>query len=129
MPLYSASPFEIVRLAKPGTPTYLFGLFSDVGAPTRFLINQVSGQGHTATVTGIITEGGLPKVGDLITVEGSRLSHFNVVAAEITAVNINPKTGIGSISFRYVPVETPYNERWLVTHTLLAPGFSSKKLT
>lgn len=128
MPLYSASPSQTIRLAKPGTPAYLFGHFSDVGAPTRFLINQVSGQGHTATVKGIITEGNLPKVGDLITIEGSRLSHFNVVAAPVTAVNINPKTGIGSISFHYIPVETPYNECWPITHAHLYAGFLEQRV-
>jgi hypothetical protein len=71
---------------------------SDTVPPTRFLISKSQGNG-TTTVTGLITEGYVPNVGDLITIAGASNPDLQVVSTPITALAINAKSGRGTISF------------------------------
>jgi len=98
MPLYSQSPFQLVPLAKAGTPIYLFGFLRDTEGPTKFLITKSEGNG-TTTVTGTIIEGKIPRVGELITIIGATNPDLQVTATPITAVHIGRVSGIGTISF------------------------------
>jgi hypothetical protein len=98
MPLYNCSPFETVPLARPGSPVYLFGSYDDKQGPTRFLVTQSQGNG-TTTVTGVMTEGPIPQVGDLITISGASNPDLQVSCTPITAVGINSRSGKGTISF------------------------------
>jgi hypothetical protein len=61
----------------------------------------VTSSGSAGTITVQLNEGATPVPGDLITVWGTALQSglFNVTRALITAVNITPATGAGTISF------------------------------
>lgn len=118
MPLYSSSPFIPIVQAKPGTPVYMLGGFTDTVAPTRFLVRQVTGDTSHATLAGIILEGDIPKPGDLITIMGSSHAPLNVIATPITAVNISHVSGTGTIKFQstWEPPPTPKTVKFPITH-------------
>lgn len=65
-----------------------------------------------ATVTGLVTEGKIPDADDHITVTGLKNPRLNAVNARIVAVNINPRTGFGSITYELAqPVLQPLSNQ------------------
>jgi hypothetical protein len=98
MPVYDKTGFVNVKSVVAGQPVYLFGGFNSITAPCKFQITNVSSSGTTATLTGYVREGNVPLVGDLISTQGLQ-SLTNVVTVPLTAVNLDPLLGTGTISF------------------------------
>lgn len=90
-----------VQQAVPGLVSYLWGSFNDDVAPTRMTVTSVQLTSPTAQVTGIVIEGQIPTVGQLVSIRGAVPSYFNVTNAKITAVSAsaNPDAGVYTISF------------------------------
>lgn len=106
MPAYNATPAgnNPVGLLLSGVIAYAFGS-RNVNAPTvRASITGLSANGTTATLNVVMQEGFIPSVGDLITVTASTSTGgaFNVSNAPLTAVSIDPLTGIGTLSYALV---------------------------
>jgi|SRR5271170_3199849 len=117
MPYYDKLGNHKVAALVQGFPTYLFGGWGPsnpaggglIVAPTRFLITQVQAALTVATITGAVIEGNIPTVpaagqpASLISVRQTQSNGglFNVSGVAITAVSINPATGVGTISFTY----------------------------
>lgn len=92
MPLYNASPFAVVPVKLiPGRPAYLLGSFKDTVAPTRLLVTSCTSSTTIGTYGVTITEGNVPAVGSLLTVQGAttntQFNQTNVAIASVTAVN------------------------------------------
>lgn len=102
MPAFQSSPYNRnVLQAVAGLPTYLYGSLNRLVAPTRMKITNVVGDGTTAMVTGVVIEGNIPVIGQLVTIVGAVNSGFNVTNASITAVSAaaTPDVGVYTISF------------------------------
>jgi hypothetical protein len=101
MPAYDASGFQKSALLTPGLPGYSFGSFDDHQPLAKFLINQVQIATNVATITGVLVEGNIPAVGQLISVRYTQTGagEFNVSNVAISAVSIASATGIGTISY------------------------------
>lgn len=101
MPAFSNNPFATVPLAVRGVPTYLFGSYNMRQANTRMLVSNVALTTNVATLTVLITEGEIPLVGSLVSVQQTQSTSglFNVNRVPLTAVSITAATGAGTISF------------------------------
>lgn len=102
----SAFPHSILRMGNNPWPIYLFGSFDTKTQPFMFQITQVALTSNVATFTVTIQNGGGPNAG-LVPSIGAKMGArgtttnggaFNVDPAIVTAVNINPATGTGTIS-------------------------------
>ena len=102
MPPYQASFIgRNVQQLVPGLSCYLFGSLNRDVAPTRMTVTQVQLTSPTAQVTGIVIEGQIPVVGQLVSIQGAVPAYFNVTNAKITAVTAaaTPDVGLYTISF------------------------------
>lgn len=87
-------------MAMPGRAYWVFGQFVDTTSPTRFQVRQIEALfGTHATATGTIVEGPIPDTHHRITVHGLKQEELNVTDAKITAVDINLRTGFGTITY------------------------------
>jgi hypothetical protein len=100
MPLYN-SPMSPTQLLQKGVASYLFGGLNMLRGDAKGTVADTTLASNVGTVTVQLNEGSTPLVGDLITVWGtsSQTGLFNVTRALITAVNIAPATGAGTISY------------------------------
>jgi hypothetical protein len=101
MSSYQNNPFTSAQLVQKGVPCYLFGSYNYKQANTRMLISQVALTSNVATLTVQITEGEIPIVGALVSVQqtASTSGLFNVNRVALSAVSITAATGAGTISF------------------------------
>lgn len=104
MPPYTLGHTDLVSSAQqctPGLPCWLFGSFNDDVPNTVMTVTAVQLTSPTAQVTGVVTEGQIPTVGQLVSITGAVPSYFNVVNAKITAVSAaaTPDVGVYTISF------------------------------
>jgi len=101
MPLFSASPFAVIRLCNPHTPEYVWGTYNDKISPTLIYVTNVALTTNVATLTVAVYSGNIPAVGSFITVTGTQTSSgvFNVTNVALTGVTINATTGIGTVTF------------------------------
>jgi hypothetical protein len=100
MSLYN-SPFIPPQLLQKGVPAYLFGGLNMLRGNAKGTVSQTAIATNVGTITVQLNEGATPVVGDYLTVWGTALqsSLFNVTRSLITAVNITPGTGAGTISY------------------------------
>lgn len=104
MPAYNDSPFApMPKLLYAGVAEYLFGSWPQDVSPTKM---YVTGTGVTANVASLgvtVFEGEIPKVGSLISVQGTQklAGAFNVVNVPLSTVAIN-SAGVGSVTFAVV---------------------------
>lgn len=101
MPKYPNSPFTPPTVLIKGVPSYLFGSFDDKVGSTQLYVTKVALATNVATVTVQWMNGPMPQVGNLISIINTTTGtgEFNVKRAVITAVDIDDKTGAGTISF------------------------------
>jgi hypothetical protein len=100
MPLYN-SPAIPTQLLQKGVPAYFFGGLNMLRGDAKGTVSTTALATGTGTIGVQLNEGATPVVGDLITMWGTALQSglFNVTRALITAVNITPATGAGTISY------------------------------
>ena len=93
-----------VKLLQPGIPGYAFG--SRLSPSFKFAITSVAVASDVVTIAVLMLQGLLPVnqnelVGQLIYVSGTSTDSggANVQGGAITAISINPTTGVGTISY------------------------------
>jgi hypothetical protein len=102
MSLYQLNPSnKQILQATPGYPNYLLGSLNKDVASTRMQITSVSLAGTTGTVTGVVIEGQIPVVGQLVYISGAVPAYFNVNSAVILSVSAAavPDVGVYTITF------------------------------
>jgi hypothetical protein len=102
MPSYNKSPFAPPpQKLIPGQPAYLFGSWPDTVSPTKMHVSSVAVAADVATLGVTVTEGQIPVVGALITVQGTATSSgaANVTNVALASVTISAATGIGTVTF------------------------------
>jgi len=107
IPSYITNPLDgIPPLLLPGIPGYSLGSFNADTPDTKMLVTSVAINGSNVATLGVqITEGNIPAVGSLISVRGTKTTtsggapNFNVSNIALTAVSIDPLTGVGTVSF------------------------------
>lgn len=101
MPAYSSTGFQPQKLINPGQPAYSIGSFDDKQATCKFNISKVAVATNVVTITGVIVEGNIPAVGQLISIQGlqSNSGAINVSNVALTGVTITSSTGAGTMTF------------------------------
>lgn len=101
MPLYANVPLNPTQLLMKGVPAYFFGGLNMLRGDAKGTVSTTAIATNVGTIAVQLNEGATPVAGDLITIWGTGLQSglFNVTRALITAVNITPATGAGTISY------------------------------
>jgi hypothetical protein len=102
MPSFNASPFAAIpQKLIPGQVAYLLGSWPSDVAPTRLAVSSVAVATDVCTLGVTVTEGNIPSVGSLITVQGTATQSgaANVTNVALTGVTINATTGVGTVTF------------------------------
>jgi hypothetical protein len=91
----------IPTLLQPGQNGYFFGSYNANKPNPSFEVTATSGNGTTATINVVLREGFAPAVNDLITVTGTQQASggFNLSNVALSAVSVDPVTGIGTLSY------------------------------
>ena len=100
--LYDSNPITrpSTKLLVAGTPSYLFGSYSDRISPTAGTLQSDSGDGATSTVTFQIISGNIPVAGALVTIRGTANASvaYNVENVAIATVSCTD-SGLCTITF------------------------------
>lgn len=104
MTLYVASPAASavpVPMLIPGQVAYAFGSRNANRPTVKMTVQRTEGDGTTATLNVTMVEGFIPAVGDLISVIGTTQDGgaFNDTNAALSAVSIDPTSGIGTVQY------------------------------
>ena len=100
MPAYNSAPYagnNNIRQMVPGHLEYAFGTRPPKSGLAA--ITTIAANGTTATVGVTLRSGNIPRVGDLVTIQGCPNNNFNVTNAALTGVTIDSVSGIGTIQF------------------------------
>jgi hypothetical protein len=110
VPSYIQSPYKPpVALLLAGTPFYFFGSFDDRSSPTQGNVISDSSVTTTATLTYMTVSGNIPKIGDKITVVGTRNANLNVTNATlltVTPIQSVDGTQSGAVTVTYAITST-----------------------
>jgi hypothetical protein len=100
-PYLKANVNQAVQQAVPGLPAYAFGSLNRLVAPTRMNITSGSVASNVASITGVVIEGNIPVVGQLVTITGCSQGTFDVTNVSIASVSAaaTPDAGVYTITF------------------------------